>query len=133
MEFSFNELEQRLLRYLKQQFLDKGNRPPTMHDPAVMDAAVMEQFGFTPKVYRELLARLEHHGIVRGIATGAPNGHLHIQPKIVEIVRELDEHAARPAPPPDRMEQAKRFFFRKWWFVVISIGLLTLTAVATFA
>src|SRR5205807_1674038 len=118
MELSFNELEQRLLRFLKQEFLEKGSRPPTMHDPATMHRDVMEKFGLDVTQYRELMARLERHGIVRAIAIGAPNGHLQIDPVVVEVVRQLDERAAQPKPEPNRMEQAKRYFLTRWWFVV---------------
>ena len=90
MELSFNELEQRLLRFLNQEFLEKGGRPTTMHDPATMHRDVMEKFGLDLTQYRELMARLEHHGIVRAIAIGAPNGHLQIDGIVVEIVRQLD-------------------------------------------
>src|SRR6266851_8457623 len=132
MELSFNELEQRLLRFLKEEFLEKGSRPPTMHDPATMHRDVMEKFRLDLTQYREVIARLQHHGIVRAIAIGAPNGHLQIDPVVVEMVRQLDDRAAQSKPEPNRMEQAKRYFFKKWWFVALVISLIAITAVAKF-
>lgn len=131
MERTFNELEQCLVRFLKQEFLEKGGRPQTMHDPATMHSDVMQKFGLDLARYREVMTRLEHLGIVRAIAIGAPNGHLQINRVVVEIVRQLDERAAQPNLEPNRMEQAKQYFFAKWWFVVPVIALVCLAAVAT--
>jgi hypothetical protein len=130
MELWFNELEQRLLRFLKAEFLEKGSKPTTMRDHATMHRDVMEKFGLDLKQYREVMARLEHHGVVRAIAIGGPNGHLQIDPVVVEIVRQLDERAAQPKPEPNRMDQAKRFFLTKWWFVALLIALMILGAVS---
>jgi len=132
VELTFNELEQRLLRFLKGEFLEKGSRPTTFRDPATMHREVMEKFGLDLTQYREVMARLEYHGIVRAIAIGAPNGHLQIDPMVVEIVRQLDERAAQPKPEANRMEQAKQYFFKKWWFVALVIALIAITALATF-
>lgn len=44
MKLPFNELEQRVIKFLKEQFLEKGTKPPTMYHPDVMHRAVMEQF-----------------------------------------------------------------------------------------
>lgn len=133
MEVSFNALEQRLLRYLRQEFVEKGSKPQTMHDPATMHNDVMRTFGLNLSQYREVMARFERHGIVRAIAIGAPNGHLQIDPVVVEIVRVLDDQKSQPTSEPNRMEQARRYFFGKWWFAVITIAMLILTAVATIA
>jgi hypothetical protein len=131
LELAFNELEQQLLRFLKEELLQKGGRPTTFRDPATMHRDVMEKFGLDLPRYREVMARLEHHGIVRAIAIGAPNGHLQIDSKVVEIVRQLDERA-QAIPEPNRMEQAKQYFFKKWWFVALVIALIVTTALATF-
>jgi hypothetical protein len=110
MGVSFNELEQRLLSFLKQEFLEKGSKP-----------------------YRDVMARLEHDGIVRAISVGAPTGRLQIDPVVVEVVRQLDEQAAQPKPKPNRMEQAKQYSLGKWWIVLAALALVALTAVAKVA
>lgn len=80
MELSFNELEQRLLRFLKQEFLEKGSEPQTMLDPETMHIDIMQKFGLDLLQYREVMARQEHRGRVRVIAIGAPNGRLQFTP-----------------------------------------------------
>jgi len=137
MEVSFNELEQRILRFLKDEFLEKGSGPTDMHAPATMHRDVMEEFGLDLARYREVIARLEHYGIVQfnPAAIQASNGHLRINAMIVEIVRQLDEQAEQVTPedePPNRMDQVKRYFHGKWWFVVLVIGLIAITAIVTF-
>ncbi len=114
MEPPFNGQEQRLLRFLKEEFLEKGSKPTTMRSPATMECDVMRKFGLDLPQYREIMARLEHHGIAKAIAIGSTNGHVQIDPMIVEIVRQLDE--------PDWVERIKRYFFTKRWFAVILIG-----------
>lgn len=109
MELSFNELEQQLLRFLKEEFLENDSRPKSIHDPATMHSDVMEKFGLDLYQYREIMARFEHHGIVRASRIGTPNGHLQIDPVVLEIIRQLDERAAQPNPAPNQMEQAKRY------------------------
>jgi hypothetical protein len=110
MQPSFNELEQRLLRFLRDEFLEKGGKPTTMRDSATMERDVMKQIGLDPPQYREIMARFEHHGIAKAIATGATSGHLQINPIVVDVVRQLDERAQQGKAneePPNRMEQTK--------------------------
>jgi hypothetical protein len=133
MQLSFNELEEGLLRFLKEEFLAKGSRPMHMRAPATMHRDVMDKFGLDLPQYREVMARLQHHGIVEAIAIGAPNGHLRIHPVVVEFVRQLDERAQQAKSDneqPNRMEQTKRYFFAKRWFVLLVIALIILAAVA---
>jgi hypothetical protein len=89
---TFNELEQHVLRHLQEEFLKKGSRPRTMHDPAIMHQDVMQKFALDLPQYREVMARLEQRGIVRAIAIGTSYGHLQVNPIVVEIVRQIDEH-----------------------------------------
>lgn len=137
MEPSFNESEQRLLRFLKDEYLEKGSGPTTSHDPATMHRDVMKKFGLDLPQYREIIARFEHYGIVQfnHNAIGAPNGFLCIDPQIVEVVRQLDEQAKQPdsvKEPPNRMEQTKRYFFSKWWFVIPVTLVILVGAIAAF-
>jgi hypothetical protein len=92
----FNELEQRLLRFLQEEFLQKGSRPRTMLDPATKHGDVMAKFGLDLPQYREIIARLEPRGLVRGIALGRSYGHLQISPQIVDLVRELGTGPGTP-------------------------------------
>lgn len=134
MELSFNELEQQMLRFLKWEFLEKGSKPETMLAPATMHSDVMAKFDLALAQYREVMSRLEHQGIVRVLALGAKNGHLQIDPIVVELVRQLDDRVElvkAEEKQKNRMEQAKQFFFAKWWFVVLLIALFLLTVVAT--
>ncbi|MFL5244336.1 MAG: hypothetical protein ACJ8FY_19730 [Gemmataceae bacterium] len=132
MEPSFTELEQQLLRFLKEEFLEKGSRPAHMLAPATMNRDVMERFSLELPQFREVMARLEYLKIVRVIGIEAPNGHLQIDPAIVEIVRKVDDQAEQAKhETPNRMDQAKRYFFSKWWFVVFAIVLIVLASVAT--
>jgi hypothetical protein len=135
MEPSFNELEQRLLRFLKEEFLKKGSKPTTMHDSATMERDVMEKCGLDLPQYREVMARLEHHGIAKEIAIGANNGHVQIYPAIVDIVRQLDEQEQQVKAQnsqPDRVEQFKRRLFSKRWFAVPVIVVFVVGAIAVF-
>ena len=93
MELSFNELERRLLRFLKEEFLEKGSKPMNMLAPATRHLDVMEKFGLNLRQYSEIMARLEYHGIVQVLAIKATYGHLRISPVVLEIVRQLDEQA----------------------------------------
>ena len=135
MQLSFNELEERLLRFLKEEFLEKGSSPTLQHDPATMHRDVMDKFGLDLRQYREVMARLEHLGIVRVIAIQATYGHLEIDPVVIEIVRQLDERAQQAKPEeeqPNLMEQAKGRLYNKWWFVVAFIALSILGGLAAF-
>jgi hypothetical protein len=91
MTLMFNEPEQRVLRFLKEEFLAKGSKPQTMWDPVTPHRDLMEKFDLDLRQYREIVARLEYHGIVRAIAIERSYGHLQIDPGIVDIVRQLDE------------------------------------------
>lgn len=134
MEPSFNELEQRVLRFLEKEFLKKGGKPTTMRDPAMWERDVMEKCGLDQRQYREVMARFEHHMIAKAIAIGAINGHVHVYPAIVDIVHQLDEWAQQikaSGEQPNRIDQTKRYFFARWWFAVIVVALIVLTAIGT--
>jgi hypothetical protein len=111
---SFNELEQQVLRYLKEEFFKKGGRPQTMLDPDIRHQDVMQKFALDLPQYREVMARLEYHGIVRAIAIGTSYGHLQVNPIVVEIVRQLDEHlpangaTVRPEDVPAELRELGR-------------------------
>lgn len=135
MEPSFNILEQRVLRFLKEEFLKKGSAPATMRDPATMERDVMDVCDISPIQYREIMARLEHHGIAKPIAIGSKNGHVQISPMIIGVVRQLDETNALCKPrnvQPDRVEQIKQYFFSKKWFAFVVIVACVVGAVALF-
>ncbi len=124
MEPSFNKLEERLLRFLKEEFLEKGSKPPSNHGPATMERDVMEKFGLDPPQYREVMARFEHLGIAKAIAIGAKYGHVQINPAIVDIVRQLDE--------PNWVAQITRKCFSKKWLARLTIGMIVVGVIATF-
>ncbi len=94
---TFNELEERVLRFLKGEFLEKGSEPATMHDPVTYHRDVMQKFDLSLPQYTELIARLGALGIVNfnRLAVSSPNGILKTSPLVVEIVRQLDEQAAQ--------------------------------------
>jgi hypothetical protein len=132
----FNEHEQKVLRFLKSEFLEKGERPATMHDRGTVHPDVMTKFNLSSSEYRELIRQFEALGIVdfNPHAIESPNGLLHIKPYVVELVRQLDEEALRnkAQPPPNKLDQAKQWAFSKWWFVAVVIGLAVVTALALF-
>src|SRR5690606_36960115 len=130
-------VEQQLLRFLKDEFLDKGSGPVHMAAPATLHRDVMERFGLDLRRYREALAKLEHVGIVQynPAAIEARNGFLRIDPAIIEVVRQFDnkvERAKHTERRPDRMDQAKRYFYGQWWFVVLVVAIGIVAGVATF-
>ena len=98
MKGSLNDLEQRIVRYLCEEFRAKGNKPLTMLDPATTHVDVMEKFGLDHPQYRMVIAKLERLGIVQAIAVGRSYGHLRINPEIVDIVNSLDEMDGRKDP-----------------------------------
>jgi hypothetical protein len=106
-----------------------------MHDPATMERDVTEKLGLDLSQYREIMARFEHHGIAKAITVGAINGHVQIDPLIVDIVRQLDERdqvAKAQNSQPDLVQQTKRRFFSKWWFAYGAIVVAVVVAIAAF-
>ncbi len=87
---SFSDLEQRILRFLKEEYLEKGSRPSHLNAPATLHRDVMAKFGLDLSGYREVIARLESFGIVEAPTIEAHNGCLHIDPTIVQVVHQLD-------------------------------------------
>jgi len=88
---AFNDLERSLLRFLKDEFLEKGSGPAHLAAPATLHRDVMQRFNLDLPTYREVIARLESLGIVEAPTIEAHNGCLRIAPEIVEIVRQIDE------------------------------------------
>ena len=107
MAIQFNDLEKRVLRFLKDEYLEKGSEPSDMHAPATGHRDVMAKFDLDLRQYRELMARFEHYGIVQPVAMEAANGYLKIDGSIVEIVRELDENAQPVEETPSIVPLAK--------------------------
>jgi hypothetical protein len=125
----FNELEIRVLRFLENEFIEKGGEPDTLDGPAMYHTAVMAKFGLSSTDYRRLIARFRALRIVKPVAMDAENGYLEIQPSVVEIVHQLDQEALRkkvepppvPPPPPNRMDQLKAWAYSKWSIVILLI------------
>jgi hypothetical protein len=92
---TFTNDEVRALRFLKQEFLAKGGRPKTMHDPVTKNGAVMDHLGLDEPQFREMMALFECRGIAKTVGSEDRRGHLHISPGIVGLVRQLDESACR--------------------------------------
>jgi len=96
-----------MLRFLKAEFLEKGERPATQHDPGILNREVKARFVMAHSEYKVMMTRFQALGIVDFSPfvmedTATPNnGLLHVKPYVVEIVRQLDEEALRikPAPP----------------------------------
>jgi hypothetical protein len=119
---SFSEREIEVLRFLKAEVLAKGERPADMSDSAhaVFHRDVKAKFNLSGGEYRELVSRFEALGIVdyNVHALDAPNGILHLKSSVTEWVRHIDEEARRKkAEPPNRLDEAKRWAFSKWWIV----------------
>jgi hypothetical protein len=134
---SFNDLEEKVLRFSEAEFLEKGGKPQVMEDPVTYHRDVMAEFNLSPSEYRKLVARLQALRIVKPLTLDAPNGYLEIDPCVVEIVRQLDDEALRkkaepPPAPPNRMDQAKHWAFSKWSIVIPLIVLAVLGAIALF-
>ena len=92
----WNEIEQRCLNFLKEEFLEKGSAPRCHDSPRTTHEAVQSHLGVEQRKYREIMARLEHHGLVDPLMIDVVNGHLEISPSIVEEVAELDQEKNMP-------------------------------------
>jgi hypothetical protein len=106
----YTELEQRLLRFLKEEFLEKdnGGRMLDAFHPLTRHADVMAKFGLDVREYREVVTRLYCRGIIeRPIAIGTTYGHLIIKPMVVEVVGQLDDLTAQGKPGERPPEGAK--------------------------
>lgn len=125
MNPSFSEREIEVLRFLKAEFLAKGERPPTMldTDKAIFNRDVMARFNMPHSEYVEMMNRFQALGIVDfnkvAMMIEAPNnGLLHVKPSIVEVVRQLDEEVLRKkAEPPNLLDESKKWALSKWWIV----------------
>ena len=121
---SFDKMEQRLLRFLRDEFLEKGSKPPTMRDPYTKERDVIQECSLDLPQYRKVMARFEYHGIAKAIAIGAANGRVQIEPVIVEVVRQLDESNWR--------ERIKWNLSKKWWWVPIVFMFTVVMVIARF-
>ncbi len=97
MATDFDDLERRVIGYLKQEFLEKGGRPKTFHDPVTYHRDVMSHCQLNVQQYREIVARLECQGIVEVVAIDAENGRLNINAGVVELARQLERRSMEPA------------------------------------
>jgi len=97
-DIPFNDLERSLLRFLKNEYVEKGGRPTHLSAPATLHRDVMQQFGLNLPQYREIIGRLESFGIVDAPTIEADNGCLHISSEIVEVVRRIDEEYSPMSP-----------------------------------
>jgi hypothetical protein len=118
--YSFNDRENEVLRFLKAEYLAKGERPATMHDKGTVHPDVIAKFNLSLSEYKEIVSRFEALGIVgfNHLAIESPNGLLHIKPLVVEIVRHLDDESLRKqSEPPNLLDKSKRWALSKWWIV----------------
>lgn len=52
MEMKFNDLEQRVLRFLEDEYLKKGSGPRTRADPVTRHHDVMARFDLDPRIQK---------------------------------------------------------------------------------
>ena len=90
---TFNKLESDVLRFLKKEYLVKGNGPTGLNDPenTTFHRDIMAEFGLDLPGYREVMGRIESFGIVSAPTKEAHNGVVRIDDSIVDGVRQLDD------------------------------------------
>lgn len=138
MDISFNELEERILRYLAKEYLKNGSQSGTLDGQGTtFHSDVMKKYKLEYQKCREIIARLEHHEIVKSLPVGIdePTGFLEISPKVVDIVYQLDEKAKQLAEAkpelPNRIDEMKKYFYSKPWFVGLCLIIIVLGIIAS--
>jgi hypothetical protein len=97
MNKSFSEREIEVLRFLKEEFLAKGEKPQGMWDKAnaIYHKEVRKKFGLSNVEYLEMIARFMALGIVDYNTSDTEQGIIHVHAGITEWMRQIDEEALR--------------------------------------
>ena len=97
----FSDKEVEVIRFLKEEFLEKGSSPKHMSAPATLNRDVMAKFNLTLPQYREMMAFFETYGIASAPTIEASNGCVHIEPIVIDVVRQFDSPIEESVPTPN--------------------------------
>ena len=71
MQVAFDELDQRVLRFMERHFLEHGSRPKSLDGKELEEREVKQEFGLDDTMYRRLISRFVSFGLVEVVVPGA--------------------------------------------------------------